>query len=275
MKVKEYFKSQPVVIWCDDLGYAGNLSDTEGDAGAGEFTIGTGATLLHDILTTHGRARVTHFVVPQWAKHFKYYGVRRSWDVAGSIENIGHWLRKMEGLDCYEFQPHGYTHEYSISGIFKRRNTQEFENLNYSEGNERIQKSIALFNSVFKKSANGFRFPGWKAGKSFAALKPNGIEWASDFQSIDNFEIRDGIINLPIGYRLHNLSDDEVKASLDSGSGLFITTHVQGRSPTAKTVNGIYHQAERLIQVLSLIDRYDVCWLTGSEVAREIIRADR
>lgn len=279
----------PVVIWCDDIGGAGSVELPQQDAGWAMFEADNGIRRTHSIMEEHEEVVITHFVVPKWSNDIIVNRTMRvEWDNVQSIDDndrgFRDWIRNLDGYKFYEFQLHGYNHRYRISRprfriplIAKARAYQEFELYNtFKEAFENTQRAVDIFKSTFNRMPTGNRFPGWKPDKfGMDAMIQNGIKWFSHVKCKNRCHVYgNDLVNLPVGHKLNEVTFKEIDEAINRGSGLFITTHIEGSTPTATVENSIYHLHEWLDKILYYIeDNHDVWWTGGEALAQHIIRS--
>jgi hypothetical protein len=275
------WKKPPVVIWCDDFGGAGSEMEPAKDCGWAMFYSDNGIARLHKILLEHPFVVVTMFTVPYWSKNHLLFGKKVFWDNVQRIDDNSRgftdWLRELDEQDYYDFQLHGFRHKIEKwRPVFSFRNKakQEFENVaNYQNALEKSKKAFQFFSNAFGREPTGNRFPGWKPGKfGIKSMKRAGIKWFADNKSIDEIQINNAFINFPIGFKLNEINYNDVDKQLSNNAGLFITTHIEGATPTnPKVGNSVYYHSNKLENIISYIkNNYKVWWTGGNELSEYI-----
>ena len=271
----------PVVIWCDDLGGAGSITKPSEDCGWAMFTLDNGISKLERIMIEHPQVVITLFIVPNWSQEHKLFKKKVKWENVQKINDNSRgfrdWLRDLDNKNWYDFQLHGYQHKteiYKPFYSFKKRAKQEYELLNkYEDVLNSSQEAVRIFTSTFGRKPSGNRFPGWKPGKyGYEVMKKIGIKWFADNKSTDEINFNYGLVNFPIGYKLNQITFDEVDKQLSNEKGLFITTHIEGATPTNPYLkNSIYYYNEKLTNIINYIeDKYDVWWVGGEVLSKYI-----
>jgi hypothetical protein len=221
------------------------------------------------------------FTVPFWSKNHLLFGKKVFWDNVQRIDDNSRgftdWLRELDKQDCYDFQLHGFRHnieKWRPFFSFRNKAKQEFENIaNYESAYKKSKKAFQLFSNAFGREPTGNRFPGWKPGKyGFESMKHIGIKWFADHKSKDKIQINNAVINFPIGYKLNEINYTEVDKQLSNNSGLFITTHIEGETPTnPKVGNSVYYYNNKLENIILYINNnYKVWWTGGKELSEYI-----
>ncbi|MFW6026774.1 MAG: DUF2334 domain-containing protein [Candidatus Woesearchaeota archaeon] len=265
----------PVVIWCDDFGGAGSIEKPFKDAGWAKFQADTGARRVHMVMKEHPQAILTYFIVPNWADKSFAKDQNLKWENTQSIDDnsrgFSKWLEALSQMSFYEFQLHGFNHKY-IKGTKKTKHEFELYN-SLDKAEDQLNKAIKKFNSVFNKYPTGNRFPGWKLGEyGYKIMKSLDIKWCSNLEGKMEYDIVDEVVNLPIGYKIDQMTTDKIDKNINNGKGIYITSHVEGYTPTSRINTGMYQNYEKLHFILSYIENnYDNIWFAGGEEVAKYI----